>query len=118
MTAGRSYDVLSRDVSEAQFLTAVIHAARLYGWKVHHQRPGMTRAGRWETAVQGDGKGFPDLILVNPARRRVLAVELKTAKGRLRPEQSLWLSWLDTCGLPAQVWRPQDWTRILEELAG
>jgi hypothetical protein len=50
--------------------------------------------------------GFPDLVLV---RDRVIYAELKSEKGRLRPEQITWLERLDKAGATAYVWRPSDW---------
>jgi hypothetical protein len=87
-------------------MNAVIEAARILGWKVAHFRPARTRYG-WATAVQGDGAGFPDLVL---ARDRIVYVELKTARGRLHETQKAWIEWLTAAGCEAHVWRPDDWT--------
>ena len=90
-------------MTEAELQSAVIELARLLDWKCAHFRTAQV-GGRWQTPVQGDGAGFPDLVL---ARRGIVAfVELKSAKGKLRPEQQAWLDVL--CG--AWVWRPEDWT--------
>ena len=97
-------------ISEAQFQHRVIGAARVYGWRVNHQRPALTRSGRWSTATQGD-IGFPDLVLARGGQ--VLIVELKTNRGRVSPEQRKWLTEL---GDLARLWRPRDWDNILDEL--
>jgi hypothetical protein len=52
--------------SEASFLEQIIDLAHLFGWRVAHFRAARTFSG-WRTPVQGDGKGFPDLVL---CRRR------------------------------------------------
>ena len=59
--------------------------------------------------------GFPDLVIVG---RRVIYRELKTQRGRLRPEQRAWLAALQEAGQDADVWRPSDWQsgRITREL--
>jgi hypothetical protein len=92
-------------VSEAELQKAVIELAKRLGWRTAHFRPGMTKRGNWVTAVQGDGKGFPDLVLARDGV--VLFVELKAAKGRLSMDQLAWLSALTPERM--LVWRPMDW---------
>ncbi len=94
-------------MSEAELLAAVLEAAAILGWRCFHARPARTAHG-WRTAGQGNGAaGFPDLILVR--RGRVLAVELKAAKGRLSDAQELWLAAFEQAGVETRVWRPDDW---------
>jgi hypothetical protein len=74
----------------------------------------MTAHG-WRTPVQGDGKGFPDLVLARPPR--VIFAELKTAKGKLGPEQENWLAALTACpGVEVYVWRPDQLDDIAQIL--
>lgn len=98
--------VVALDMSEADLQACVIDTAHLLGWRVAHFRPGMNRRGQWQTAVAGDGAGFPDLVLV---RNRVIFVELKAAKGRLRDNQVEWMEALRDTGAWYEVWRPEDW---------
>jgi hypothetical protein len=65
-------------MAEAELLDNVIELAHLFGWRVAHFRPAMTKHG-WRTPVSADGKGFVDLVLV---RDRTIFVELKSTKGR------------------------------------
>ena len=110
-------DTINHLISEKDFLTTVIEYAQAHGWKVAHFRPGMTgrRVGRdgkpvWVTPVQGDGKGFPDLVLV---RERVLIfAELKSQKGRVSKEQLGWLDAISPTCAGAYCWRPEDWNEI------
>lgn len=95
-------------MTEAELQSAVIDLARMCGWRVAHFRPARTETG-WVTPVAGDGKGFPDLVLV---RDRVLFVELKSATGRLSEDQVAWLQELAAAGADARVWRPGDWDEI------
>lgn len=105
-------------MTEAEFTRQVLELAKLRGWKSAHFRPAQTKRG-WRTAVQGDGKGFPDLVLVRQREPKgVLVAELKVVKGVLRPEQTAWLIAFEAAGVPAFIWTPRDWgeiERILEK---
>jgi hypothetical protein len=101
------------DVSELDFQRQVIELARLFRWRVAHFRAAKTSKG-WRTAVQADGAGFPDLVLV---RDRIVFAELKAERGRLSPEQAAWLEALGRVpGLAVHVWRPSDLEAIAEVL--
>lgn len=93
-------------MTEEQLLKAVLDMARLFGVTSAHFRPALSQSGRWHTAVAGDGKGFPDLVLVGPGG--ILYRELKTAVGRLRSDQLVWLRELKRAGADAGLWRPVD----------
>ena len=97
---------LARSMSEADLQKNVISLARAQGWLVAHFRPGMTKRGNWVTAVQGDGAGFPDLVLV---KDRVIYVELKKELGKLTDVQDIWMSRLNHAGADTYVWRPSHW---------
>jgi hypothetical protein len=103
-------------MSEDQLLTNVLDAAKKLKLRTAHFRPAQTKSGRWVTPVQGDGKGWPDLVIVGPSGS--LLRELKSATGSLSPEQKLWLQWLTDAGHDADVWKPRDWHsgRIRSEL--
>lgn len=93
-------------MNESDLQACVIDLAQLFGWRVAHFRPGLTARGEWRTAVAGDGKGFPDLVLV---RDRVLYRELKSARGTLSVEQQDWIYVLKLAGADIDVWHPADW---------
>jgi hypothetical protein len=93
-------------VLEADFQSQVLQLAKLLRWRRAHFRPGLNRRGEWQTAVQGDGAGFPDLLLVRGDR--VLAAELKSELGKTTPEQDAWLAALGQAGVESCVWRPSD----------
>ena len=111
-----SRDTIDRLISEKDFLSTVIEFAQAHGWKVAHFRPAMTgrlrRDGKpvWVTPVQGDGKGFPDLVLVRTDR--LIFAEVKAEKGRIVPNQERWLGALLTSGQQVYVWRPSNWEEI------
>lgn len=94
--------------TEAQLQDAVIELATILQWTVAHFRPARTEKG-WRTPVAAHGKGFPDLLL---ARERVVAIELKSERGRLTPEQAEWLDVLAIAGVECHVFRPSDWRAI------
>jgi hypothetical protein len=66
----------------------------------------MTKNGTWVTAVQGDGEGFPDLIMLRHNRR--IMAELKAAKGKVTPKQEAWLESAKQADIEVYVWRPSD----------
>jgi hypothetical protein len=99
-------------MTEDDFLESIIDLAHVYGWKVFHARAARTGKG-WRTPVQGDGAGFPDLVLV---RERVIFAELKTDKGKLSELQEDWTLALNTAVQEVYVWHPSDWDRIVEVL--
>ena len=95
---------MSRFPSEAAFQGAVVELARYHRCQVWHDNDSRRNA-----------PGFPDLVIVG--RRGVLWRELKTERGRLRPEQEMWLSRLTRAGQDAAVWRPDAWPdRIRDEI--
>ena len=83
------------DVTEKQFMAAVVEMAQMLGWLVYH-----THDSRSSEA------GFPDIVCVR--RDRVLFIELKTEKGRLSEAQERWLSALGLAGADVHCWRPSD----------
>lgn len=91
--------------SEAALQAAVVDVAQLLGWWVYH-----TRNSR------GSNAGWPDLTLIKPPR--VVFMELKTVRGRASGEQLLVLDLLRGCGVPAFLFRPSDWTEIIDVLLG
>lgn len=97
-------------MSETDLQDAVIETAQRFKWRVAHfravrvQRPDGTVY--YQTPVQADGAGFPDLVLV---RERVLWVELKSETGRLSMEQQDWMFALGAADQERYVWHPVDW---------
>ena len=102
-------------MTESAWQTQVIAFARLHGWRVAHFRPAMNRRGEWQTAVQADGAGFPDLVLVKPGH--CIVAELKRDGGRVSEEQRVWLQAFEAAGIPAYTWRPLDWDEVVSVLA-
>jgi hypothetical protein len=59
-------------------------------------------------------KGWVDLFLLKDGK--ALAYEVKTEKGRIRPEQLECLALLQAAGIPARIVRPSDFDSVLDEL--
>jgi hypothetical protein len=108
---------LEPNISEAAFQRIVVDVALLNGWRVHHTRPAMVRDGKYVTPITGH-IGFPDLVLVHARTGRAVFAELKSKKGRLAPDQSVWREHLLACGLRHVIWRPLDYLMIVEFLCG
>ncbi len=110
----------ARTIGEEAFQSQVIDLARALGWRVAHFRPTRIQrkdgSVRYATPVQADGTGFPDLVLCNG--RRVVFAELKSARGKVSPEQGAWLLGLGDAGQEAFLWRPADWDAIEAVLSG
>jgi hypothetical protein len=95
-----------RPETEAGFLQAVRQLARLYNWREYHTYD-----------ARHSSKGFPDLCLCRPPR--LIFAELKSARGRVTPEQDAWLQDLARVpGVAVFIWRPSDWPAIDAILKG
>src|SRR5262245_32993746 len=102
---------------EEALLRQVLKLARLTGWLTFHTRAARTAHG-WRTSVQGDGKGFPDLVLLHPRRALLVFVELKSDRGRLTADQRRWFGTLHLAGQRVLLWRPCLWPHIEGFLKG
>lgn len=116
INAADEYKALVRESwSEQQFTDAVLALAKRCGWRAIHLRPARTALG-WRTAVQGDGKGFTDVLAL---RDHVLLVaELKVKNRKPTPEQEAWLDAFRQVPLSRVfLWTPKDWDAIEVALA-
>ena len=67
---------IDKSISEKEFQTQVIELARVLGYICYHTYNS-----------ENSEPGFPDLTMV---RERVVFAELKSAKGRVTPDQQKW----------------------------
>jgi len=103
-------------ISERDFQQQLIDLAHIYGYRVAHFRPARTEKG-WRTPVSADGKGFPDLIMVNPHQKRLIAIECKANGKKPTPEQEEWLEVFDYVpGCESYILRPSDFDEVQEIL--
>lgn len=103
--------------SEAEFAKQVIALAQAHGWRVAHFRGVCVKRKNgstyWQTPVQADGAGFPDLICVHEVRRLLVVAELKVGRNEPTAEQWEWIhGFCAVQGVVAKVWRPDDWQEI------
>lgn len=98
-------------MTEAEFTDAVLEYAKVCGWRSLHIRPAKTQDS-WRTPVQGDGKGFPDLLLLR--RHSMVIAELKSDKAPApKGEQTEWLfAFEEIKCAEVYIWRPSDWPDI------
>lgn len=90
-------------LSEADWQRRVIDYAQRSGWWVYHHADSR----------RASAAGLPDLICI---RERVLWLELKTERGRVRPEQHRVIDLLQEAGETALVMRPSDWPDVMRLL--
>ena len=81
--------------SERDWQRRVVKLAKKHGWLVQENLFSLYAR-----------PGFPDLFLCRPPN--VIVAELKSNKGKLRPEQEEWIENLQACGMRVYVWRPSD----------
>lgn len=128
MTTAEYRELVAAEMDEETFTAQVLAEARQAGWRTLHIRPARTADG-WRTPVQGDGRGFPDLLMLRG--NQLIVAELKSGKPgmaaqkKLSNEQRTWAdSWRayfgDFVGVwPGgfAVWTPYDMDEIREVLA-
>ena len=73
-----------------------MNLARLLGWRTYHTFLSFRSA-----------PGFPDIIAVRG--ERLLAIELKSERGKLSEAQVAWINDLAAAGVTCHIWRPQEW---------
>ena len=91
-------------MTEAAFQQHILDRARAAGWRCYHTHDSRRSE-----------PGFPDLVCVHDGR--LVAAELKAARGRVTEEQAEWLAALGRVeGCEAYLWRPADQPEIEEVL--
>jgi hypothetical protein len=62
------------------------------------------------TPYRADGVGFSDVLAFNPdAKYKIIALELKSGKGKASPEQVDWLLIMSKCGVLTGIVTPATW---------
>lgn len=84
-------------ITERQLQDAVVQLAQWVGYRYYHVYDSRR-----------SNPGWPDLILLR--RERILAIELKSARGVVSVPQLEWLGALEEAGVECHVWRPAQWS--------
>lgn len=84
-------------MSEADLQQAVTQLLTYLGFEWFH-----------DTDSRRNRAGLPDIIAVHPRTGRLIFVELKSATGKERPQQTVWLAALGIRH-EAYLWRPAHW---------
>lgn len=100
----KSSRIIRRAVSEKMLLAQIRELCSILGYRTYHTYNSMRSE-----------PGFPDLVILG--RGRLLFAELKSERGRLSSDQSVWLSELSASGCECYVWRPSDWHEIVKVLS-
>jgi len=101
---GSLKSVVDDYLTEKDFRQQVIDLAHYLGYMAYFS---------W-TSIHSPA-GFPDLILVRD--NVIMAVELKTEKGKTTLAQEEWLSALSKAGVRTYIWKPSDWDNIVRCLS-
>jgi hypothetical protein len=91
------HELLARGMSEAQLQQAVVNLGEVFRWRLIYHVPDS----RLVTSP-----GFPDLVMAGHGR--LVFAELKSHRGRIRPDQQRWINALAEAGAEVYVWRPAD----------
>lgn len=101
-------------LSEGDFQRQIIEYAHIRRWKVAHFRSVKVQrkdgTTYYQTPVQADGEGWPDLFLVRGFQ--AIAIEVKSEQGKLSQLQEEWLDSLARARIPSYCIRPSDWGKV------
>jgi hypothetical protein len=102
--------VVRTELNEAGWQAQVLDLAAALGWKHLHVRRsrGFRKGQPGAHTTATNRKGWPDLLLWNPRRGGVVALELKVGKNQPTDEQLEVLGELAMAGVPAMVAYPTD----------
>ncbi len=102
-------------LTEAGWQAEVLDLAQYLGWACLHVRPTIGKGGQWTTSTSV--VGFPDLFCWHP-RHGFAAIELKSERGKVRPEQAEVLHQLEAAGARTLIARPSDIDTVISLLRG
>jgi len=96
--------VSAEPISERDLTGYVRDCARRFGWLRFHT---------W--LAKHSQAGFPDEVLLRPPR--LIFAELKSERGKLKPDQEAWLDALrQVPGVEVYLWRPDSMDEIAKVL--
>jgi hypothetical protein len=129
--------IANRTMPEREWRKIVKEMASIHGWEVLLEIPDQAYkeladalmpfnpVTKRREAISGQAmttlkaiKAWPDLFIGHRNMGRAIALELKTEKGVIEPEQTNKLNLLQECGIPANIWRPRNRDLLDRYLSG
>ncbi len=127
MSAQEYKDAASGAMLETPFRDSVREMAHFYGWEILLEIPDRAYmelvnalmpynpvlkrrvpVSRSALNTLHAIKAWPDMFIGHRGMGTAIALELKTAKGRVDPQQKKKIQLLNDSGITAGVWRPRD----------
>lgn len=99
-------------VRESDWQATVVELLEVLGYRTMHVRRTIGKGNRWTTSTSVSG--WPDLFAWRPGR--LVAIELKSQRGRVTPEQEQVLAELAEAGVDCRMARPDDFDELHEWL--
>lgn len=99
-------------ITEAEWQATVVELLRALGYRSMHVRRSRGRGMAHTTSTSIPG--WPDLFAWRPGR--AVALELKSERGVVSPEQAAVLAELQAAGVRARVARPSEFDELVEWL--
>lgn len=92
-------------ITEKAFQATVIKALKITGWEFYHTFDSRRSV-----------RGFPDLVCLHAAKKKAMAIEIKTETGKLTTEQDQWLALFSLCGIESWLLRPSMFDEFWEAI--
>lgn len=112
-------DMIPDEMTAAEYRDHVLRSMDETTWQAWVETEAVTRG--WTCWHDHDSRrndaGFPDLLLIHP-EHGIRWLELKTERGRIRPEQRAWLGLLRSAGAQAAAARPRHADAVIGVLNG
>jgi hypothetical protein len=97
------------EIPEKDLQALIVRIAKTAGWMVYHTYDSRKSAA-----------GFPDLVLIHTAKKKLFVMELKSKKGAVTDEQAKWIDAFtlvfENGHYDAKIIRPSDLDYVIKKL--